>query len=128
MGFTDFLAERYGVGMVFDALKASYPPALVFIEKLGDSSLPEAVAAWLPAHKTYIASLPASPAVNWDGYSQRFLTAKPALYVLTDLFKDLGMADLFGIDIDEFLKALASYRSAGGDSARRQPGPGGSPV
>ena len=119
MGFTDFLAERYGVGMVFDALKASYPPALVFIEKLGDSTFPEAIAAWLPAHKTYMASLPASPAVNWDGYSQRFLTAKPALYVLTDLF---------GIDIDEFLKALASYRSAGGDSARRQPGPGGSPV
>jgi hypothetical protein len=110
MGLTNFLADRYGAAMVMSALQESYPPAIVLIDALGEYDLPEAIDKWADAHMIYVASQPAGPALPWDKYRHRFLTEKPALKVLLDLLKDLGLTDLAGIDVAEFIQALTAWK------------------
>jgi hypothetical protein len=110
MSLANFLAEKYGAGLVMDSLQASYPPAIVLIDRLADSTLPGALDAWADAHMLYVASLPPSEEVPWSKYRHRFLTEKPAMKVLLDLLHDLGLTDLAGIDIGDFVAALIAYR------------------
>jgi hypothetical protein len=116
MGITNFLVQKYGAAMALDAIKASYPPALVFLDALGLGSLPAAIAELIEAHKKFLASeAKSSPAgngaaVDWDGYSQRFLTESPADKVLLDLFRDLGIAEVAGIDVDQLFEELVKSR------------------
>jgi len=114
MGLTNFLADKYGAGLVMDALKASYPPAIVLIDALGDSTLPGAIDAWADAHMKYVLARPSGPSLPWDKYRHRFLTEKPAMKVLLDLFRDLGMTDLAGINVEEFVAALLAYKAVNG--------------
>ena len=110
MGLVNFLADKYGAGMVMDTLKASYPPAIVLLDALGDSTLPGAIDAWADEHMKYVITQPPTPSLPWDKYRHRFLVEKPCLPVLLDLLKDLGLTELAGIDVEEFLKALVAYK------------------
>ncbi len=119
MSLANFLAERYGAAMVMESLKAAYPPAIVLIDALGERALPDAIDRWADAHMKYVASQPpAQPAAtpspaqpDWASYRHRFLTEKPALRVLLDLFKDLGLTDLAGINVEDFIDAMVAYRA-----------------
>ncbi len=114
MGLTNYLVEKYGIGMVVDTLKSSYPPLLVFMDAIGTGSVPEAVSAWLSAHKDFVASLPpAAPStVDWDRFSHRLLTERPAVKVFLDLFTALGIAQVAGVDFNTFLEDLVAYKAA----------------
>jgi len=113
MGLTNFLADKYGASMVMDALKASYPPAIVLIDALADSTLPGAIDAWADAHMKWALIQPATPALPWSQFRHRFLTDKPALNILLDLFRDLGLTELAGINVKDFIAALVSYNHKG---------------
>jgi hypothetical protein len=111
VSFTNFLAERYAVGALIDTLQEKYPPAVVFIDEIGEHTLPEAIDKWADAHMAFVAAQPPSASLPWDKYRHRFLTERPARAVFLDLLKDLGVVDLLGIDVNEFITALTQYRA-----------------
>jgi hypothetical protein len=110
MSLANFLAEKYGAGMVMESLKATYPPAIVLIDALGERALPDALDRWADAHMKFVASQPLTVELPWCKYRHRFLTESPARGPLLDLIKDLGLADVFGIDVDQFVTALTEYK------------------
>ena len=107
MSLVNYLVEHYGVGIVIDAVKVQYPPGLVLLDGLTEGPLPVVISKWLEAHKQFVASRPAST-VDWDKYVHRFLTESPAIGVLLDLTKDLGIAEVAGVDVDAFIEELAN--------------------
>ena len=110
MGLVNFLADKFGAGIVIDTLKETYPPAIVLIDALGTYSLPVALDYWADSHARYVLTQPPGVSLPWDKNRHRFLTEKPCLPVLLDLLKDLGMAELAGIDVSEFIAALIEYK------------------
>ncbi|MGA3114849.1 MAG: hypothetical protein ABSF90_10515 [Syntrophobacteraceae bacterium] len=110
MGLANFLADEYGAKMVMDALEANYPPGVVLVDALGDSTFPGAMDAWADAHAKWVLTQPPGPDLPWGKYRHRFLCDKPGISVLLDLLKDLGLTELAGIDVNGFIRAMLEYK------------------
>lgn len=110
MGFANFLAEEYGVGALMETFQETYPPANVFINALGDSTFPEAVDKWATAHAEFAAKEPPSPDFPWSTFRHRLIVENPAVVPLCALLTAMGVTDIAGISVDDFLKALVSWK------------------
>lgn len=121
MGFSNFLVQKYGVGMTIDILQEKYPPLVSLIDNLNANiTLPECIIKWFLEHKQFVIDQTLNAKIinlnekqiDWNKYTERFLTEPCPINVILDILNDLGISEISGLNIQEFLKHLTEFNDA----------------
>lgn len=126
MGLTNFIAQKYGIGIVMDTLNEKFPPLVTFIDSLDEASLPSALANFSDAYQKLLEEQSVwsgrkitvkevddklATTINWPLYRRRFLTETPFINPLIDFLKDLGIFEVLEIKVEDFVRGLAAFKN-----------------
>jgi len=116
MGLVNKLAQKYATAAIMEAIQEKSPPIYKFIDSLDEVSLSEAIGILLEEDLRYNTKLipgemltidEVKNKINTTEYIIRFAKGKePALNVLLDLIKELGIKEIAGIEVKDFLLNL----------------------